>query len=110
MTLKCLVNTISTDVIRSFAVTLACTAATVATAGTANATVWNPTNEDTDFIQLDFGGTPGAGLGITTNGGILALFDDNTGLAGPALEIGMDGGHVVFTPKNDGSGDWVADL
>lgn len=110
MTLKSLVNTISARVIHSLAVTLICTASTVATTGTANATVWNPTNEDTDFIQLDFGGTPGAGAGITTNGGILALFDDDTGFAGPALEIGTDGGHVVFSPKNDGSGDWIADL
>jgi len=74
----------------------------------ANATVWHPTNEDTDFIQLDFSGTPGAGAGISTNGGILALFDDDTGFAGPALEIGTDGGHVVFTDNNDGS--WNAEV
>jgi len=58
---------------------------------TTNATVWHPTNEDTDFIQLDFGGD----AGISTNGGILALFDDDTGLTGPALVIGQNGGHVV---------------
>ena len=68
---------------------------------TTNATVWHPTNEDTDFIQLDFGGD----AGISTNGGILALFDDDTGLTGPALVIGQNGGHVVFSDNGDGSWD-----
>jgi len=68
------------------------------------ATIWAPTNEDTDFIQLDFGG-PGPGSGISTNGGTLALFDDDTGLTGTALEIGQDGGHVVFSDNGDGSWD-----
>ena len=72
-----------------------------------NATVWHPTNEDTDFIQLDFGG-PGPGSGISTNGGTLAMFDDDTGLTGPALEIGDAGGHVVFTDNMDGS--WNAEV
>jgi hypothetical protein len=72
-----------------------------------NATVWHPTNEDTDFIQLDFGG-PGPGSGISTNGGTLALFDDEAGFAGPALEIGSDGGHVVFSDNGDGS--WNAEV
>jgi hypothetical protein len=67
-------------------------------------TIWAPTNEDTDFIQLDFGG-PGPGSGISTNGGTLALFDDDTGLTGPALEIGQDGGHVVFSDNEDGTWD-----
>jgi hypothetical protein len=70
----------------------------------ANATVWHPTNEDTDFIQLNFGG----GLGISTNGGSLAMFDDEAGFAGPALEIGADGGHVVFSDNGDGS--WNAEV
>ena len=71
------------------------------------ATIWAPTNEDTDFIQLNFGG-PGPGSGISTNGGTLALFDDDTGLAGPALEIGQNGGHVVFADNGDGS--WGAEV
>jgi hypothetical protein len=71
------------------------------------ATIWAPTNEDTDFIQLNFGG-PGPGSGISTNGGTLALFDDDTGFAGPALEIGQDGGHVVFSDNGDGS--WGAEV
>ena len=72
-----------------------------------NATVWHPTNEDTDFIQLDFGG-PGPGAGISTNGGTLALFDDDTGFGGPALVIGEFGGHVVFTDNMNGS--WNAEV
>lgn len=71
------------------------------------ATIWAPTNEDTDFIQLNFGGS-GPGSGISTNGGTLALFDDDTGFAGPALEIGQDGGHVVFT--DNGNGSWGAEV
>jgi hypothetical protein len=79
-------------------------AALILASTSANATVWHPTNEDTDFIQLNFGGD----LGISTNGGDLALFDDNTGLTGPALVIGQDGGHVVFSDNGDGS--WNAEV
>ena len=68
------------------------------TAATA-ATIWAPTNIDTDFIQ--FGS-------ITTNGGILALFDDSDSGFGNALEIGQDGGQVVFTDNMDGS--WNAEV
>jgi hypothetical protein len=68
------------------------------------ATIWAPTNEDTDFIQLDFGG-PGPGSGISTNGGTLALFDDDTGLTGTALVIGQSGGQVVFSDNGDGTWD-----
>ena len=68
------------------------------------ATVWAPTNEDTDFIQLDFSGTPNAGPGISTNGGTLALFDDSD-FGGNALVIGQMGGHVVFSDNMDGSWD-----
>jgi hypothetical protein len=61
-------------------------------------TIWTPTNEDTDFIQFDF-------AGITTSGGTLSLFDDDTGFAGTALVIGSAGGNVVFTDNLDGSWD-----
>jgi hypothetical protein len=71
------------------------------------ATIWAPTNEDTDFIQLDFAGTPEAGRGISTNGGTLALFDDSD-FGGTALVIGEAGGQVVFTDNNDGS--WNAEF
>jgi hypothetical protein len=72
-----------------------------------NATVWHPTNEDTDFIQLNFGA--GGAQGITTNGGILALFDDDDGLdPAEALVIGDAGGHVVFSDL--GNGDWNAEV
>lgn len=67
----------------------------------AAATIWAPTNADTDFIQF------GDGLGITTMGGTLALFDDDTGLTGTPLEIGQGGGQVVFTDNNDGT--WNAE-
>jgi hypothetical protein len=77
--------------------------ASVATA----ATIWAPTNEDTDFIQLDFAGNPNAGPGISTNGGQLALFDDSD-FGGNALVIGDSGGHVVFTDNMDGS--WNAEV
>jgi len=82
-------------------------AALILASASVNATVWHPTNEDTDFIQLDFGG-PGPGSGISTNGGTLALFDDDTGLTGPALVIGQDGGHVVFS--DNGNGTWDAEV
>ncbi len=86
------------------------TAATfmLASSVTTAATIWAPTNIDTDFIQFDFAGNPDAGPGIHTNGGILALFDDDTGFGGPALVIGADGGHVVFTDNIDGS--WNAEV
>ena len=71
------------------------------------ATIWAPTNEDTDFIQLDFAGTPDAGRGISTNGGTLALFDDSD-FGGTALVIGQQGGQVVFSDNNDGS--WNAEF
>ena len=72
------------------------------------ATIWSPTNTDTDFIQLDFAGHSDAGLGIRTNGGTLALFDDNTGFLGDALIIGENGGHVLFSDNTDGS--WNAEV
>jgi len=75
-------------------------ASSVATA----ATIWAPTNMDTDFIQFDFGD----GVGFTTNGGNLALFDDDdTGFIKP-LKIGESGGQVVFSDNNDGS--WNAEF
>lgn len=52
------------------------------------ATIWEPTNNDTDFLQFDF-------FGITTNGGILGLFDEND-FGGTALVIGSAGGQVSF--------------
>ena len=79
----------------------------VTSAATAS-TIWSPTNMDIDFIQFDFAGNPGAGAGISTNGGTLALFDDSDIGFGSALEIGQDGGHVVFTDNNDGS--WNAEV
>ena len=66
-------------------------------------TIWAPTNQDTDFIELDFGTDPD----ISTNGGTLALFDDSD-FGGVALEIGENGGHVVFTDNMDGS--WNAEV
>ena len=78
-------------------------AALILASTSANATVWHPTNEDTDFIQLDLGG----GYGITTNGGDLALFDDSD-FGGTALVIGQDGGNVVFSDNGDGS--WNAEV
>ena len=71
------------------------------------ATIWAPTNMDTDFIQFDFAGNPNAGAGISTTGGTLALFDDSD-FGGTPLIIGKDGGQVVFTDNNDGS--WTADF
>jgi len=83
------------------------TAFLLASSSATAATIWAPTNEDTDFIQLDFAGTPDAGRGISTNGGTLALFDDSD-FGGTALVIGEDGGQVVFTDNNDGS--WNAEV
>jgi len=59
----------------------------------ASATVWHPTNIDTDFIQIG---------PITTNGGDLAMFDDSD-FGGTALTIGSAGGQVQFTDNGDGS-------
>jgi hypothetical protein len=61
-----------------------------------SATVWAPTNEDVDFIQFD--------LFLTTDGGVLAMFDD-ADFGGDALKIGMTGGHVTFTASGT---DWIA--
>ena len=66
----------------------------------AGATVWHPTNVDTDFIQFDFGP-------LTTNGGDLVMFDDSD-FGGAALTIGDAGGQVVFTDNMDGS--WKAEV
>jgi hypothetical protein len=65
----------------------------------ASATVWHPTNEDTDFIQF--------GPIIDTNGGDLAMFDDSD-FGGTALYIGSAGGEVRFSDNGDGT--WDADL
>ena len=80
----------------------------LASSAASAATIWAPTNEDTDFIQLDFAGNPDAGSGISTNDGMLALFDDSDTTFTNALEIGKDGGQVVFTDNNDGS--WNAEV
>ena len=72
------------------------------------ATIWSPTNTDTDFIQIDFADPSYAGMGITTNGGTLALFDDNAGFLGAPLVIGENGGHVLFSDNLDGS--WNAEV
>jgi hypothetical protein len=58
-------------------------------AGVANAaTVWMPTNEDTDFLQFEI-------AGLSTNGGSLALFDE-ADFGGMGLLIGTTGGEVSF--------------
>ncbi len=72
----------------------------LSSAAASAATIWTPTNEDTDFIQFDF-------AGITTNGGTLALFDESD-FGGTALVIGSTGGNVVFTDNLDGS--WNAEF
>ncbi len=61
------------------------------------ATVWLPTNLDTDILQFDF-------YGVSTNGGDLALFDE-ADFAGTALTIGSTGGQVTFTASG---ADWTA--
>jgi len=76
---------------------LAVTAFMLASTAVSAATVWAPTNEDVDFIQLDL-------LGLTTDGGILAMFDE-ADFGGAALVIGADGGHVTFTASGS---DWTA--
>ncbi len=75
-------------------------ASTAASAATIDPTVWAPTNEDVDFIQLDL-------FGLTTNGGTLAMFDE-ADFGGTALVIGVNGetgGHVTFTASGS---DWIA--
>jgi hypothetical protein len=80
----------------------------LASSAATSATIWAPTNVDTDFIQFDFSGTPNAGPGISTNGGTLALFDDFDTTFTNALVISENGGQVVFTDNNDGS--WNAEF
>ncbi len=75
----------------------------LATSAATATTIWAPTSEDTEFIQFDFGGS-----GISTNGGILALFDDSDTAFANALVIGQNGGEVVFTANGDGS--WKAEV
>ena len=81
--------------------TISCLAATVfmLASTAASATVWAPTNNDVDFIQWDL-------LGLSTDGGTLAMFD-NGDLGGTALVIGTDGGHVEFTASGS---DYIAEL
>lgn len=83
------------------------TAATfmLASSVTTAATIWAPTNSDTDFINFD--AIPGFSDGISTNGGSLALFDDSD-FGGTALVIGAAGGHVVFTDNLNGT--WKAEV
>jgi len=61
------------------------------------ATIWTPTNQDTDFLQFNF-------LGVTTSGVTLALFDD-ADFGGTALVIGSGGGQVTLTANGS---DWDA--
>ena len=81
--------------------TISCLAATafMLASTAASATVWAPTNNDVDFIQWDL-------LGLSTDGGTLAMFD-NGDLGGTALVIGTDGGHVEFTASGS---DYIAEL
>ena len=74
-------------------------ASTAASAVTIGPTVWAPTNEDVDFIQLDL-------MGLTTNGGMLAMFDE-ADFGGDALVIGAGGGHVTFTASGS---NWIAQV
>ena len=83
--------------INYFAATAFMLASTAASAATVDPTVWAPTNEDVDFIQLDL-------MGLTTNGGMLAMFDE-ADFGGDALVIGAGGGHVTFTASGS---DWIA--
>ena len=78
---------------------LAATAFMLASTAASAATVWAPTNEDVDFIQLDL-----PGLSLTTNGGDLAMFDE-ADFGGTALVIGAGGGHVTFTALGS---NWIA--
>ena len=61
-------------------------------------TVFAPTNEDSDFVQIDF-------FGLSTNGGDLALFDE-ADFGGVALVIGDAGADVTFTASGS---DWTAE-
>jgi len=63
------------------------------------ATVWYPTSVDTDFLQFDL-------AGLNTNGGELALFDEDD-FGGAGLIIGANGGQVGF--QANGS-NWDATL
>jgi hypothetical protein len=74
-------------------------AALMLVSSVASATVWHPTNEDTDFIQF--------GPIINTNGGDLVMFDESD-FGGTALTIGDAGGEVRFSDNGDGT--WDADL
>ena len=74
-------------------------AALMLVSSVASATVWHPTNEDTDFIQF--------GPIINTNGGDLVMFDESD-FGGTALTIGDAGGEVRFSDNGDGS--WNAEV
>jgi hypothetical protein len=74
---------------------------TAVSAVTIDPTVWAPTNEDVDFIQLDL-----PGLSLTTGGGELAMFDE-ADFGGDALVIGEFGGHVTFTASGS---DWIVEV
>ena len=78
---------------------LAATAFMLASTAASAATVWAPTNEDVDFIQLDL-----PGLSLTTGGADLVMFDE-ADFGGDALVIGEFGGHVTFTASGS---DWIA--
>ena len=84
--------------INYFAATAFMLASTAASAVTIDPTVWAPTNEDVDFIQLD-------PMGLTTNGGTLAMFDEADFGGLERLVIGAGGGHVTFTASGS---DWIA--
>ena len=69
------------------------------------ATVWLPTSQDSDFIELDFGN-------IDLNGAALALFDDSdVGFTDPLYigngpgGLGTGGGEVRFDPPPPAAGD-----
>jgi hypothetical protein len=79
-------------------------AALILASTSVNATVWHPTNEDSDFINFKIGSGV---FGLSTSGGSLALFDDSD-FGGTALTIGNEGGHVVFS--DNGNGSWNAEV
>ena len=88
-------------IINYLAATAFMLASTAASAVTFDPTVWAPTNEDVDFIQLDL-----PGLSLTTGGGMLAMFDE-ADFGGDALVIGEFGGHVTFTASGS---NWIAQV